>query len=561
MRTEFGAFEGHYAAYWTYLHLTLQNTEQALSWEQHYNVLRAYYLNNGLYESLDRALTGTLGVDATIKPLRNPAFRIVEFYAAKLWPGALPAALPVVTENTACVAAIEQIWQWSNWAAEKETASRWFATYGDMFLKVATRTDEAGRVRRVFLQNLQPQTVTEIRTDERGFLTYVRLDVPRRRETTSEAEGQPYLYTEVWTKDSMRAWEHVLTPATPLARLGNPLTETPLSAFGIDFIPIVYQSIRPTGGERGNSAFMPSLDKIDEANRVATRLHQMLFRHNKPLWMLSGAGNDTSGRPLPPPRLGTGSAAVADALELDDDSVISVGGSGTLTALVPPIDYASALATLQNQLDEIGADNPELAYYALRDRQGDVSGRALERMLGDAVDRLLGARTLAEDALRRAHAMAFTIGQAAGLFQDLGSYDNGDFEHTFAERAVFPATDLEDAQTVQAWVSVGVPLATALKRIGWSEDQIREAAKDATLLPLPPAQLKTQREAAVLAHDLGVSKSTLMEEMGYDPEAEEAKREEEAETALTAVQNAMQSPMGVGNGADDEQEQGDPNAE
>ncbi|MGL4651886.1 MAG: hypothetical protein ACRC1H_20925, partial [Caldilineaceae bacterium] len=325
MRTDYGAFDSSYAAWWTYVSLTLRKQERDFAWAEHYNVLRAYYLNNGLYEALDQTLAGSKSVDASTKPLRNPAFRIVEFYAAKLWPGSLPTALPIVSKNARLAAAIQQLWAWSNWAAEKETTARWFATYGDLFLKVATRTDEAGRVKRVFLQNLTPQTVTEIRSDERGFLTHVRLDVPRQR-ISADGRESAILYTEVWTKESLRAWEHTQTATTPVERLGTPQRETPLAAFGIDFIPIVYQTLRPSGGERGNGAFLQSLDKIDEANRVATRLHQMLFRHNKPLWMLSGAGNDGSGRPLPPPRLGNGAPSAAETLELDDDSVISIGG-------------------------------------------------------------------------------------------------------------------------------------------------------------------------------------------------------------------------------------------
>ena len=519
MQPDFGPFQGYYAAYWTYVQLTMRTKTRSFNWAEHYDVLRGYYLNNGLYEALDIAMSGGRGVDASLKPLRNPAFRIVEFYAAKLWPGALPAALPIVADNAALIPALEQVWTWSNWAAEKETAARWFAMYGDMFIKVSTRSDDAGRVRRVFLQNIPPQHVTEFTADERGYLTSVRLDVPRLRDVAGEQE--PYLYTEVWTKTEMRAWEQTRGAHVPVAQLGTPMRQVPLAQFGIDFIPIVRQQLRPTGGDRGNGAFIQSLDKIDEANRLATRLHQLLFRYNKPTWAMAGAGNDNTGRPLPPPRLGT-ATATTDTVEFGDDTILSIGGNGTLTSLVPQLDYASAIDALQKQMDEIGADNPELAYYALRNHTGDVSGRALERMLGDAVDRLLSARALAEDALQRAHAMALTIGQAVGLFRGLGSYEAGDFAHSFAERAVFPASELEDAQAAMAWVQAGLPLATALRRVGWSDDEIAVAVEDAGLIPGDAADAKLRSERYLIDKQMGIaSAETLAGRLGYDWQAEQ----------------------------------------
>jgi hypothetical protein len=515
MQPDFGPFQGYYAAWWSYVQLTLRTKMRAFNWAEHYDVLRGYYLNNGLYEALDEALSGGRGVDATLKPLRNPAFRIVEFYAAKMWPGALPAALPIVADNAAIIPAIKQVWQWSNWGAEKETAARWFAMYGDMFIKVSTRTDDSGRVTRVFLQNLPPQHVTWFTADERGYLTSVRLDVPRLRDV-GNGEQEPYIYTEVWTKTDMRAWEHKWTAATPVERLGQPVRSVPLSEFGIDFIPIVRQQLRPSGGDRGNGAFIQSLDKIDEANRLATRLHQLLFRYNKPTWAMAGVGNDNSGRPLPPPRLGT-ATATTDTVDFGDDTILSIGGNGTLTSLVPQLDYAAAIDALQKQMDELGADNPELAYYALRNHTGDVSGRALERMLGDAVDRLLSARALAEDALQRAHAMALTIGQAVGLFRGLGRYEAGDFVHGFAERAVFPASELEDAQAAMAWVQAGLPLATALRRVGWSDEEISVAVEDAGLIPGDAAEAKLRSERYLIDKSMGVaSAETLAGRLGYE---------------------------------------------
>jgi hypothetical protein len=468
-----GAFDS-WSAWWNYVGLSLKREEQTASWANQYNMLRAYYLNNGVYEVLDTLLTG-LGVKRQeLRPLRNPAFRVVEFYAAKLWPGTLPAALPIVTKNPRIIDPIQQVWTWSNWGSEKQAAARWFACYGDMFIKVSTRENLIGEPSRVFLQNIEPQFVTDFDADERGYLTYVRIDIPRQRRDGDKTIN--YLHTEVWTKEDYRLWEHNKEATTPTEQLGPPKEQKPLSDFGIDFVPIVWQAFRNIGDQRGMAAITPAIDKIDEANRQATRLHQMLFRYNRALWALAANAQDAQGRPLPPPRLGDSSAD--NTLEMDDDTIVRLPGMSTLSSLVPALNYESALSVIDAQMSEIQRDLPELAYYELRGR--DVSGVAAELLLGDAIDRLLEARGNAEGALIRADQMALTIGIAGGIFDEaLGTYEDGALDHMFADRPVLTTSESERAKQVEVWVKSGLPLRSALRRVGFSEDELTAMDDDA----------------------------------------------------------------------------------
>jgi hypothetical protein len=463
-----GAFDS-WSAWWSYVTVSLTRQETQVRWADQYAMLKSYYLSNGLYEVLDTLLSGLGARTPELRPLRNPAFRVVEFYAAKLWPGTLPAALPIVTENQKIIQAIQQVWTWSNWSSEKQTAARWFATYGDMFLKVAAKNDANGRAARVYLQNIEPQYVTDFDADERGYLTYVRIDIPQRRRMGDQVK--PYTHTEVWTKASYRLWEHTQPVTTAIDQLGPVTVEQPTAAFGIDFVPVVWQPFRNIGDERGTGAFTLAIDKIDEANRQATRLHQMLYRYNKALWVASANAMDAQGRPLPAPKLG--SSSQADTLELDDDTILRLPGLTTLQGLVPPINYADALAVLNAQLEELQRDLPELAYYDLRG--AEVSGKAVALLLGDAVDRLLEARGNAEAALIRADQMALTIGQALDIFDGLGDYAAGAFDHSFAPR---PVLEL-DAELVATWVQAGMPLVTVLReKFGWDEERIARMLAD-----------------------------------------------------------------------------------
>lgn len=430
---------------------------------QLYAMLESYYRSNDLYRDISMALA-TRGVHIEgMLPLRNPTFRVVEFYAAKLWP-----TLPIETEVTKADelrAAIEQVWTWSNWSTQKQVAARRFAMLGDLFIKVATRADRS----RVYFQLIEPAHVVDFDTDERGYLTYCRIDVPQIRREGDKIKA--FTHTEVWTKESYRRWEHDRSEAVEVSDLGAPLEELPLRAFGINFVPIVHAKFRDVGDARGTAAVTAALDKIDEANRQATRLHQMLFRYSGPLWALQ-AGVGIDGRPLPPPVVGDAERTVM----LGESAFVALPGNTTLAPMVPNLRYGDALTILQDQMAEIEKDLPELAYSRLREK-ADLSGRAVQFLLGDAIGRAIEARGNAEAALIRANQMALTIGANVRLpqFQGLGKYESGDFNHTFEERDIIPLTGM---------------------------DRTEEA--------------KTEAEMLLLRRELGISQKEAQLEMGYD---------------------------------------------
>lgn len=448
-----------------------------------YRTLRAYYLNNGLYDKLAEMLRNEGIWREALKPFRNPAYRCVEFYPSHLWPGALPAALTIQTENAAIVEPIEQIWKWSNWAGNKQLAARHLAMFGDLFIKTAS-TDNR---QRVYLQIIEPEYVTDFDADERGFLQWVRIDVPQSRRLRN-GTSEWYWHTEVWDApgDSFRVWEQRQSPQTPTEMLGDPVRTSTLSEFGIDFVPIVHAKFSDIGDQRGMSALVPALDKIDEANRQATRLSQMLFRHNKTTWALEANSVDASGRPLPAPHI-PGMSETNDpnedpsVLTMADESFVRLPGQSKLVPLVPNLNYDAALSVLQDHMRELEQDMPELVAYRLG-QERDLSGRAVRLLLGPAIKRLEEARGNAESALVRAHEMALTLGVELGLFRELGGdFDSGAFEHAFETRDVLPSDDQEKSLTSQAnatatksYVEAGMPIELAVREtLGWTEEETR----------------------------------------------------------------------------------------
>jgi hypothetical protein len=466
-----------------------------------YRVLRAYYYSNGLYTEL-RDVLRRQGVAAeALKPLRNPTYRTVEFHAGHLWPGTLPAALPIETDNPDIIEPIQQVWTWSNWASTKQVAARHLALYGDMFLKVAQTEDGA----RAYLQALEPEYVTDFDSDERDYLTYVRIDVPMVRR---HADGTTtvYQHVEVWDKQTGRfkVWEHTDQPNTPTEELGTPMRDEAIESFGIDFIPIVHAKFADIGEDRGLAAVSPALDKIDEANRQATRLSQMLFRHNNVTNALERTGVDANGRPLPPVRVSDTDGiadSAQDTITLGDDTFVTLPSNSTLKQLVPNINYEAALHVLQDHMIELEGDLPELVLYRMSDGR-DLSGRAVRLMLEPAIKRAEEARGNAESALIRADQMALTMGQNAGLWQDIGNYAAGDFDHCFEQRDIMASDDLERAQAqladgnaLKAYVEAGMPLEIAVQEVmGWSEERAAQFTMDRLAA--------IQREQAIAAEDV-----------------------------------------------------------
>jgi hypothetical protein len=444
------------------------------------DLLRAYYQNNGLYDALYAALFAIGHQDEGLVAVRNPANRVVEFYAAKLWPGPLDA-LTIVADNDVLTQTIRQVLVWSNFSARKQVWARWQALYGNVFVKVA------GDEGRVFLQLIDPRYVVDFVEDARGFIVEVRFDIPR---------GGGQTLTEVWDRESARFFRHTMGYGVELEQLGDPTWEESLDEMGIDFVPVVHVRQRDAGGQWSAGAFQPVLDKIDEANRLASRLHRMLFRHNKNMWALSANAVSGDGRPIPAPRVNNDGT---DELEVGDNTVVRLPGNSTLESLIPQINYDAALATLSAQMGELEQDLPELGYYRLREQGGDLSGRAVRMLLSAAVDRVIEARGNAVAGLVRANAMALTLGTQMGLW-DLGTFEAGDFAHTFALRDVIPLTGTERSEIVRNLTQAGLAIATAMQQAGYSEMEIeraladRAAEQEAEQVSLAEALVRAQRD-------------------------------------------------------------------
>jgi len=436
---------------------TLPYNNQNITYEK----LREYYDNNGLYQVTQNAAYYNSTWVESMKPIRTVVNRSVEFYVSKVASG----ESYIATDNPSVRDAVEQVWKWSNFDTQKQLAVRYLALYGDLFIKLNTSTDK------VTFQIIEPQHVSSFKEDDRGYLTEVRIDVP------IDVDGQSYTHTEYWSKPDgyFAMWKHRLGVNARLDNLGDAQEVGYLAEFGIDFLPFVHIKFRDTGLLRGAGCVQHALDKIDEVNREATRLSQMLFRYNKPTWVVSANDKDATGRPLPPPKIKTTNPNAPEKdMTLTDNDIIYMPGLSTINSLIPPIDYTSALNVLNSLMDEIKEDLPELNYYTLR--EGNLSGKAIKLLLAGAIDKASEARNNFVAGIVRLNEMALTIGQNIGLFSGLGTYERGDFTHNIVLEEMFPNSKDEVAVTLKVYVEAGLPIGFAMKLCGFSEAEVAEAS-------------------------------------------------------------------------------------
>lgn len=416
-------------------------------------VLKAYYDRRDLYGSIPNGPKGH----------RNPARRAVEFHASHLWPGDLPDALPIEAKSTAIIEPIHQIWEWSNWAVKKQVFARHMGVYGNGFIRVAGVKER----KRVWLELIDARFVTSFELDERGFIIMFRTDKPRGKDSSYP---RPHVLTEVWSKESQdyRIWKHEKGIGEDLEKLAGNLVSRII--LPIDFVPIVHAPFMDDGDEtrggRGVGVFEPYLDDIDEACRVGSRRNEVYFRYDRNTWALIHDNKDPEGNPMPAGRFNISAEGVGvgslgefagepepDTVELGNDKIIKLFGGGKLESLVPNVDWSAAKQADDDMMNWLAEELPELLYSELKEK-GDLSGVALRRIMGAAIDRGVEARGSGERAIVRANQMALTYAQKLQLpgfeVDTIGTYENKDFEHKFKVRPLIPEEESERAATRKA---------------------------------------------------------------------------------------------------------------
>jgi len=443
-----------------------------------YVVRWAYYENKRLYEALH-----AWGLVPLNMPTEwNPVPAVVAFYQANTLGRGLAVTAGQEARQEAVAAAVAQVWAWSNFLRLTEGLVETAAVLSDSFVKVAEKVapaDEGGAVEAVYLQELPPETVRSVTTDERGYVTAIRIDTPRRESIFGTAPRR-HVLVEYWRKrwpdgsSGVRFYEIGAKADVPDDQLEDYVRAQTFEELGYDFIPVVYA--------RTPAHWWSLTDQIDQYNRKAFQLHRL----NRPTGVIHGRHTDADGRPMPAPRVTT--TEQTETYEESADGAagwIRVPGNSQFTWASSPIDFGAAVAQLERIRQGVEDSLTEYRVATLDATQ--VATETLQVLFGMAGERVLTMREALEGGLARAQQMALTMGQLAGLpgfeAEAIGTWEDGGILHAFAERDVFTPTAGMVAGAYQQFKAGGLPDKLALEAAGADEALIEAydaaAAEDA----------------------------------------------------------------------------------
>jgi len=459
---------------------TLRGSPHAL-----YSLLRALSINTNAYRTMQPYLADYGLESVSLHGLRNPVNAVASVYESLLWPGtiredndasALPLAAPAnLTTIDGLFAATHRVWRESNFSNRKEMIAYDSALLGEQIYRVVGEPDR----QRAYFEVVQPDFVTDLDTDGRGYLTYIRIDIPQL-ERLANGERRRSWHTEEWRKDgAYRVWRHEHNPNVGTDLLGTPVEDMDIEQmYGTDFVPFVHYKHRESSASpRGMSSVIHALDKIVYLDALATALHERLTNHNIPDKVLSSNLVDEAGMPVKAPKLGD-----ANKLEINGSMLWALPGGWSLTDTVAQLDYMSHLAVVNSHYEAIAeTDLPELNWYTIGQSGNDQSGTALQVKLTPVINKVEKARGRAESELIRITQMVMTVGQNLGIpeysAERIGSYERGDFDFWIQDRPIVPLTqnelldlDAKRATTLRELTDAGVAIDVAARIAGYSED-------------------------------------------------------------------------------------------
>lgn len=469
----------------------------------------------------------TVKLRSSVEGLRNPVHRVVEFYTNTILSGSLGEAMTLRTESgtPALKEAIITIWERSNMAATKQVAKRYLSRDGQLFMKVVSPEGKDY----CYIQMLPPKHITDYDIDERGNVTYIRTDVPGVEEDVNGRSVSVW-NTEIWRKGagadnagfalfatSRRTVQYTVPSEKyiasvgqrvplgvgdlPDARLPDGQGQGPSGGYPFDFVPFVVVNAVDTGEKRPPPVYAHGLQLISWICREASRLSDLMFRFNKAFKVIGGMGNDSTGRPLPPPKPGgfrdlgairneqysnhtvpfggtRGHMLSRDQEDITVEGIAVVGlpGNAVMMDATPNINYEAARLWIADHIQELYQELPELLYYAIEPK-ANQSGIALRTLIAGALNRAQEMQANLILGIVKVNKMALTISQYMGSEgfseADIGTYEAGSFDHTIEGSEILAVTEQEAEQVVTTRLANAQNLTQLLAQLGMPLDQVR----------------------------------------------------------------------------------------
>lgn len=432
-----------------------------------YNVLEAYY-HNTQFNSINswlETLKVKYGLYRHVRSIYNPAGRVVDLDVSKVYGGSINmdtldgGAIPIAGADEDLVVALSQVLQWSNWGTAKSLYVRYGAMLGDSLIKIV---DDRYR-RKVRMEVIHPGKLYDVSTDAVGNVKSAIIEYQVNEQNPITGMDESYIYTETIDKEWFVTYRDREEYPFYEDATGNPLSRW-RNEYG--FVPLVKVKHLDSGQDWGNSAFYKALGKINEANDLASHLHDQIRKSVNPIWAAIGVAE--------------GKAITFDNTDKDALPILHLPTDSDIKALVANLDIGGTLEALNKTLEEIERTVPELDIEQAKDL-GNVSGVAVRNMFAGAVGIIEDFRGNYDDGLVRALQMAVAIAGYRGYENmagySLDSYERGDLDFYVKERSIFDDGISEEKHLeILSTVSADTPAIARLKlkMLGYADDVIDE---------------------------------------------------------------------------------------
>ena len=450
-----------------------------------YNLLWAYY-NNSVFENVAtwQAYRSAYQLYRGTRAIYNPTRRLVEIYIGTVYQGQWTqrpdrmtepgTAIPFGEETPpAYLAAIGQLWQWSNWQSQKAIPIRYAAAVGDALAVVVDDLDRG----KVYLDTIWPGHVTAISTDARGNVAAYALEY----DVLDPDSLKPYTYRR--EVDGARIVEY----------RDDRLTSETANPYG--FVPAAWIQHTPTASTHGEPAIR-NVSKIDELCSFAA--HALDHGHRILEAPVLVAGSEINLYPGQPPATRTATTTNAQRADAQQRINTITGGDGAHIETLK-MDTGESLAHIAAMLAEIERDHPEITLYSQLRGMSQVTGPGAARLFGDVEAYVDAARAQYDQATIKLCQMAVAIGgwrlatnawgptpsrqQAAFAGYDLESYYAGDLDLSIQSRPLIPLTEEER-------------ISIERQRIGLDADRTYSMANAAAAQNGTPAGIAARIQAA-----------------------------------------------------------------
>lgn len=366
--------------------------------QAYFNLLWSYY-QNSTFDQLSAwaKYRENFTLYRNIRSIYNPTRRIVNFYAAQVYPGVLSEdalklpdgvqlAIPLSDDtDDKLKEAIAQFWQWSNWQSGNRLMVRYGGATGSCLVELVDNVAR-GKVSAAvrwpgLIAGKALDGGSSLILDDVGNVKFYALEYQ-----SSDADGTAFTFHKEMDQEVCRYFRD----GAPFIPEGEQAAEIP-NEFG--FVPAVWCKHMDEGDDYGSPAIAGSIGKIDELNGLASHNHDQVDRIIESPGIIASSGQVGSlAAQATAIKTATSDefSAVNAIKEKPTRSLILKGPADTTwIPMVGNLEPDKVIPLMDKLLGEIEHDFPELSMYQELRKMSQVTGPGAARMMGDVYSRVL----------------------------------------------------------------------------------------------------------------------------------------------------------------------------